>query len=133
MGTEADGCAADVRHVAEVEAAFAKCTEGFGAIDVLISGAAGNFWALAKNISSNGFRSVLRMIAHGHLPRDEQPIHMTKPGGSIINHFAGQSLRADWAKYMPTPPKRRRPDHSHARDGVGFRGYRVNSVIRLDW
>ena len=131
MGVEAEGCAADVRRLEEVEAAFAKCAEAFGAIDVLISGAAGNFWALANDISSNGFRSVLEIDVLGthHVMTAAYP-HMTKPGCSIINISAGQSLRAQVGQVHA----------SAAKAGVdqitrtlamewGPEGIRVNSVI----
>ena len=43
IGAEAQGIAADVRDAAAVEAALAAATDRFGPIDVLVSGAAGNF------------------------------------------------------------------------------------------
>lgn len=131
MGTEADGCAADVRHVEEVEAAFAKCAESFGAIDVLVSGAAGNFWALAKDISSNGFRSVLEIDVMGtyHVMNAAYP-HMTKPGGSIINISAGQSLRAQIGQIHANAAKAGVDQITRTLAMEwGSEGIRVNSVI----
>jgi NAD(P)-dependent dehydrogenase (short-subunit alcohol dehydrogenase family) len=43
LGTQAIGMAVDVRLPAAVEAALAQAVERFGPIDVLVSGAAGNF------------------------------------------------------------------------------------------
>ena len=44
---------------AAVAAALAAFGEAAGPIDVLVSGAAGNFPALAKDISPNGFKAVV--------------------------------------------------------------------------
>lgn len=92
IGAKAIGFAADVREHALVEAALAKTKETFGSIDVLVSGAAGNFPAPAMGISPKGFRSVVEIDLLGtfHVLRAALP-HMTQPGGSIINITAPQS------------------------------------------
>jgi NAD(P)-dependent dehydrogenase (short-subunit alcohol dehydrogenase family) len=89
---KAIGFAADVREHTLVEAALAKTRETFGAIDVLVSGAAGNFPAPAMGISPKGFRSVVEIDLLGtfHVLRAALP-HMTQPGGCIINITAPQS------------------------------------------
>ncbi len=71
---------------------MAKTKEAFGAIDVLVSGAAGNFPAPAVGISPKGFRSVVEIDLLGtfHVLRAALP-HMTQPGGSIVNITAPQS------------------------------------------
>ncbi|MBK8943196.1 MAG: SDR family oxidoreductase [Polyangiaceae bacterium] len=91
-GAEAIGFAADVREHPAVEAALAKTKEAFGAIDVLVSGAAGNFPAPAVGISPKGFRSVVEIDLLGtfHVLRAALP-HLTQPGGAIINITAPQS------------------------------------------
>lgn len=91
-GGEAIGFAADVREFANVEAALTKTKETFGALDVLVSGAAGNFPAPAVGISPKGFRSVVEIDLLGtfHVLRAALPL-MTQPGGSIINITAPQS------------------------------------------
>ena len=98
---------------------------------MLISGAAGNFRALAKNISSNGFRAVMEIDVLGthHAMLGAYP-HLKKPGSSIINISAGQSLR----------PQAGQAHVCAAKAGVdqitrtlalewGLEGIRVNSVI----
>jgi NAD(P)-dependent dehydrogenase (short-subunit alcohol dehydrogenase family) len=94
-GAEAIGFAADVREHAAVEAALAKTKETFGELDVLVSGAAGNFPAPAVGISPKGFRSVVEIDLLGtfHVLRAALP-HMKQPGGSIINITAPQSYVA---------------------------------------
>lgn len=91
-GAEAIGFAADVREHAAVEAALAKTKEAFGTIDVLVSGAAGNFPAPAVGISPRGFRSVVEIDLLGtfHVLRAALP-HLAQPGGSVINITAPQS------------------------------------------
>jgi NAD(P)-dependent dehydrogenase (short-subunit alcohol dehydrogenase family) len=91
-GAQVLGFAADVREHPAVEAALAKTKEAFGAIDVLVSGAAGNFPAPAVGISPKGFRSVVEIDLLGtfHVLRAALP-HMTQPGGSIVNITAPQS------------------------------------------
>src|SRR5262245_36157539 len=58
-GGAAIGIAADVRDYDAVEAALAQTRDAFGEIDVVISGAAGNFIAPALGMSANAFRTVI--------------------------------------------------------------------------
>lgn len=89
----ADGLSADVRDHEAVKAAFQACADRFGEIDVLISGAAGNFPAKANQISSNGFRAVLEIDVLGthHVMTAAYP-HLKKPGASVINISAPQAV-----------------------------------------
>src|SRR5690349_6060799 len=59
LGTQAIGIAADVRHPDAVQAALLQAEERFGPIDVLVSGAAGNFLASALDMSPNAFKTVI--------------------------------------------------------------------------
>jgi len=52
---EAVGIVADVRNVEATAAALQEVHRAFGDIDVLVSGAAGNFPCSALGMSSNGF------------------------------------------------------------------------------
>jgi len=94
-GARAAGASADVRDMAAVKATFVACVEQFGPIDVLVSGAAGNFPARALDISSNGFRAVMEIDVLGthHVMTAAFP-HLRKPGACIINISAPQSLVA---------------------------------------
>ena len=91
LGAEADGMSADVRQYDQVKAAFDRCADVFGQIDILVSGAAGNFLAKAENISSNGFRAVMEIDVLGthHVMHAAYP-YLTKPGACIINLSAPQ-------------------------------------------
>ena len=91
-GGEATGFAVDVRDYAAVEAAFKETQSRLGDIDVLISGAAGNFPAPALGISPNGFKSVVDIDLLGtfHVLRSAYP-YLSKPGASIVNISAPQA------------------------------------------
>ena len=92
-GVEAIGLNADVRDVEAVKAALAGVHEKFGTIDVLVSGAAGNFPASALEMSPNGFKSVVDIDLLGtfHVLQSAHP-YLTRPGASIINISAPQAL-----------------------------------------
>jgi NAD(P)-dependent dehydrogenase (short-subunit alcohol dehydrogenase family) len=93
LGAEAMGGSADVRDFAAIEAVLAAAHERFGDIDVLISGAAGNFPAAALGLSSNGFRSVvdIDLIGTFNVLRAAYEF-LTKPGASVINISAPQAV-----------------------------------------
>jgi NAD(P)-dependent dehydrogenase (short-subunit alcohol dehydrogenase family) len=94
-GGDAFGQAADVRDAPAVATVLAAAHARFGAIDVLVSGAAGNFPAAALGMSTNAFKAVVDIdllgtfnvlrLAHQHLRR---------PGASIINISAPQAMHA---------------------------------------
>ncbi|HZP12883.1 MAG TPA: SDR family oxidoreductase [Nevskiaceae bacterium] len=91
-GHEAIGFACDVREYAKVEESLKAAHAKLGPIDVLVSGAAGNFPAPALGMSSNAFRSVIEIDLLGtfHVLRAAFPA-LKKPGASIINISAPQS------------------------------------------
>lgn len=93
LGAEAMGFTCDVRKQDEVVAGLAKVKERFGDIDVLVSGAAGNFPAFANGMSANGFRSVIEIDLLGtfHVLQAAYPF-LTKPGASVINISAPQAF-----------------------------------------
>ena len=88
----AHGYALDVRDVEAVAAALADFRGNAGEIDVLISGAAGNFPAPALGMSPNAFKSVVDIDLLGtfHVLRAGFE-HLRKPGASVINISAPQS------------------------------------------
>ena len=120
LGAEALGIPADVRHPDALQHAFAQAAERFGPIDVLISGAAGNFLAGALDMSPNAFKTVIDIdllgsfnvarLAHAHLRR---------PGACVIQISAGQA-------FIPTPFQ------AHvcaAKAGVDM----LTQVLALEW
>ena len=88
------GFAADVRDYDAVSAAFEKTKEAFGEIDVVISGAAGNFLAPVLGMSANAFRTVVEidLIGTFHVFRACFD-HLRKPGASLISITAAQGRR----------------------------------------
>lgn len=89
----AAGFSADVRNVEEVEAALRGAFDAFGPIDVLVSGAAGNFPALAKDLSPNGFKAVVDIDLLGTFNVLRTGLELLRtPGASIINISAPQAL-----------------------------------------
>jgi NAD(P)-dependent dehydrogenase (short-subunit alcohol dehydrogenase family) len=130
LGPGAEGFALDVRDPEAVEAALADYAKNHGELDVLISGAAGNFPALAAKMSPNAFKSVVDIDLLGtfHVLRAGFPF-LKKPGASVINISAPQA-------FIPMPLQ------SHvcaAKAGVdmltrtlalewGAMGIRVNSI-----
>jgi NAD(P)-dependent dehydrogenase (short-subunit alcohol dehydrogenase family) len=97
LGTQALGLAADVRQPEAVSQALAQAAERFGPIDVLLSGAAGNFLARAADMSPNAFKTVvdIDLLGSFNVARLAYP-HLRKPGASIIQVSAGQA-------FIPTP------------------------------
>ena len=92
-GAEAIGIACDVRDFAGLEAAYAEATAKFGPVDVLISGAAGNFLAPAAKLSANAFKTVVDIDLLGtfNVFRASWD-HLVKPGASLIAITAGQGV-----------------------------------------
>jgi NAD(P)-dependent dehydrogenase (short-subunit alcohol dehydrogenase family) len=128
---EAMGAAFDVRDPDAVAAGLASFHSAFGDIDVLVSGAAGNFPALASEMSINAFKTVIDIDLMGtiHVMKAAHPF-LKRPGASIINISAPQA-------YLPYEGQ------SHvcaAKAGVdqitrtlsmewGIEGIRINSVV----
>ena len=131
LGTEAQGRSADVRQPEALKAAYGDAVAQFGPIDVLISGAAGNFLARATDMSPNAFKTVVDIdllgsfnVVHAAYP------HLRKPGASVVQISAGQA-------FTPTPYQ------AHvcaAKAGVdmltrvlalewGAEGVRINSIV----
>lgn len=94
-GGQSIGAVADVRDFDAVAAALATAREMFGTIDVLVSGAAGNFLASALGMSPNAFKAVvdIDLIGLFHVLKAAHP-HLKKPGGSIITISAPQAVHA---------------------------------------
>ncbi|WP_375001139.1 SDR family oxidoreductase [Aeromicrobium sp. CTD01-1L150] len=86
------GFAADVRDAASVAQALTEVVDTWGGIDIVISGAAGNFSAAASDLSSNGFKSVVDIDLLGtfNVLRAAWP-HLNKPGATVVNISAAQS------------------------------------------
>lgn len=129
-GSTSHGYALDVRDAEAVQAALERHSNDAGEIDVLVSGAAGNFPAFANDMSPNGFKSVvdIDLLGSFNVLKAAFP-HLKKPGASVINISAPQA-------FVPMPMQ------SHvcaAKAGVdmltrtlslewGMAGIRINSI-----
>ncbi|MBM7059918.1 SDR family oxidoreductase [Pseudomonas sp. UL073] len=93
-GGEALGIAADVRDYAAVEAAIAQVQRQWGNLDVVVSGAAGNFVAAAKDMSANAFKTVVDIDLLGtfNVLRASYA-YLNKPGASLISITAPQAVK----------------------------------------
>lgn len=93
-GGTALGMAADVRDYDAVEAALARAAEAHGPLDVVVSGAAGNFLAPVVGMSPNAFRTVVEidLIGTFHVFRACWE-HLRRPGASLISITAAQAVR----------------------------------------
>ncbi|MBW3139045.1 SDR family oxidoreductase [Ferrimonas balearica] len=125
------GFQVDVRDPDTVSAMYQALSQHWDSIDILVSGAAGNFPAPAAKLSPNGFKAVAEIDLHGafHVAHFGYPM-LTRPGGHLIHISAPQA-------YQPLPMQ------AHvcaAKAGVdmltrtlamewGREGIRVNSLV----
>lgn len=86
------GRAVDVRDAENLKNKITELTEEIGRWHVVVSGAAGNFPALATGMSANAFKTVVDIDLLGtfHVMQSVYP-YLQKPGASIINISAPQS------------------------------------------
>lgn len=119
-GHRVGGSCADVRDFESVGNALADSVGSFGPVDVLVSGAAGNFLCEAQRMSVNGFKSVVDIDLLGtfHVLRQAYE-HLRKPGAAVINITAPQS----------TIPMRYRSHACAAKAGVD----QLTRVLALEW
>lgn len=120
LGSVGDGFAADVRDYEAVSAALARSHGSLGPIDVLVSGAAGNFPAAVKEMSARAFRAVVDIDLLGtfHVLRAGYEL-LRKPGAVVINISAPQA-------FVPAPLQ------AHvcaAKAGVDM----LTRVLALEW
>lgn len=89
----AQGLSCDVRDYAAVREALEKTAARYGALDIVVSGAAGNFVAPALGMSANGFRTVVDIDLNGtfNVFRGCYDL-IVKPGASLIAISAGQAV-----------------------------------------
>jgi citronellol/citronellal dehydrogenase len=113
--------AADVREPGEVDRVVAAALERFGAIDVLVNNAGGQFVAPAEEISDNGWRAVhrLNVDAVWSLTREVATRSMIPRGGGLVV-FVGFS------------PRRGIPGYAHAAAARAAAGSLATSLA-LEW
>lgn len=93
LGVRTFSRAGDVRRPDDVEAVVAGTVDAFGRLDILVNGAAGNFIALAENLSPNGFGTVVDIDLKGtfNVSRAAYP-HLKVQGGAVLNISATLQL-----------------------------------------
>lgn len=92
-GGEVLAMSADVRQYEAVNEAMKKTRNQFGELDIVIAGAAGNFFAPAVSISPNGFKAVVDIDLIGTYNVFKSAYdYCKKPGSSLIAITAGQAV-----------------------------------------
>lgn len=93
VGAAAIGLSADVREYEAVEQSLKETANAFGGIDIVVSGAAGNFPAPAVSISAKGFKTVVDIDLIGTYNVFRAAFDIArKPGASFIAISAPQAL-----------------------------------------
>lgn len=119
-GVATFGTTADVRDFDAVGRAMSDGAGRHGPVDVLVSGAAGNFLAEINGLSPNGFKVVIDIDLNGtfHVLRQAFE-HLRKPGACVINITAPQSVL----------PIRRQSHVGAAKAGID----QLTRVAALEW
>lgn len=92
LGAQVCPVAADVRDIAALQAAFARCKAELGAIDVLVCGAAGNFIVPSEKLSANGFKTVIDIDLLGSFNASSAAFEQLKETrGTILYISAGMA------------------------------------------
>jgi NAD(P)-dependent dehydrogenase (short-subunit alcohol dehydrogenase family) len=93
-GHDAVGFAADVRDFAALDNALAATRDRYGEIDIVLSGAAGNFIAPALGMSANAFKTVIDIDLLGTFNVLRASFqYLRRPGASLISITAGQAVQ----------------------------------------
>ena len=96
-GGEARAFPCDVRDYAALDQVMNAAATAFGALDIVVNSAAGNFLAPAATLSANGFRTVIDIDLCGTFNASRAAFaHLMKTRGSIVNITATQA-------HVPTP------------------------------
>jgi len=90
---ESRGFSADVRNYDDLVEGINQLHQAWGDVDTVVSGAAGNFPATVKDMSSNAFKSVvdIDLIGTFHVMKAIFPC-LKKPGASVVNISAPQAI-----------------------------------------
>jgi len=93
IGHGAIGLSCDVRDYAQIQTALQEAKDKLGPLDIVISGAAGNFVAPALGMSANGFRTVVDIDLNGTFNVFRACYDLlNRPGASLIAITAGQAV-----------------------------------------
>jgi len=93
IGGGALGLSCDVRDYAAIRAALETAAATLGELDIVVSGAAGNFVAPALGMSANGFRTVVDIDLNGTFNVFRACYDLLRvPGAALIAITAGQAI-----------------------------------------
>jgi len=92
IGAGALGLSCDVRDYAQIRAALEEAKEKLGPLDIVVSGAAGNFVAPALGMSANGFKTVVDIDLNGTFNVFRACYDLLAPNASLIAITAGQAV-----------------------------------------
>ncbi len=92
---DAIGLSGDVRDYAAIRGVMEAVVDKFGPMDIVVSGAAGNFLAPVLGMSANAFRTVVDIDLNGtfNVFRGCHDL-LNRPGASLIAITAGQAINA---------------------------------------
>ena len=95
IGHDAIGLSGDVRDYGAIRGVMEQVVDRIGAMDIVISGAAGNFLAPVLGMSANAFRTVVDIDLNGtfNVFRGCHDL-LNRPGASLIAITAGQAINA---------------------------------------
>lgn len=95
IGHDAIGLSGDVRDYGAIRGVMETVADRFGPMDIVVSGAAGNFLAPALGMSANAFRTVVDIDLNGtfNVFRGCHDL-LNTPGASLIAITAGQAVNA---------------------------------------
>jgi len=87
--------AGDVREATAMQAIMTEVADAKGPIDIILSGAAGNFFVPAAKMSANAFKTVIDidLIGTFNVLSSAYP-HLKRPGAVLVNITAPQAGRA---------------------------------------
>ena len=93
-GGSALGLPGDVRDYARVEEVLRQTTTAFGALDIVVAGQAGTFYAPVTGMSTKGFQSVVDINLVGTFNVFKASWeHLRKPGASLLAITAPEAVR----------------------------------------
>jgi NAD(P)-dependent dehydrogenase (short-subunit alcohol dehydrogenase family) len=95
IGPDALGLSADVRDYGAIRGCMEHIVDRLGPMDIVVSGAAGNFLAPVLGMSANAFRTVVDIDLNGtfNVFRGCHDL-LNAPGASLIAITAGQAVNA---------------------------------------
>ena len=94
-GLDVTAYSGDVRDAAAMQAIMAEIAATKGSIDIVSSGAAGNFFVSAAQMTPNAFKTIIDidLIGTFNVLSAAYP-HLTRPGAVLVNITAPQAQRA---------------------------------------